>query len=780
MDKIDGVIENLLKIPIYDLTTGAFMQIQEMKELASQYKDTQDDEVYKVFMDKYTSFSLKNNSKKQEQNISIHSLYKKIQTLEKINSELQSKMSSITFDNIYLINDVHKPTFGNILVYNKNQTDFWIIPHSMIDYTIVSTFTTSNQIAGWYFSSKGWQSLLLNDNKLHISVKVDEGKKLDNNNSFSILETKLWKVLIQKNNFIIPIFSLIHEYHSFLGDFNNVHRLLLCVSESKTFYVEKLQHTLSNLLQWNFTHYDFVILNDIINMNFKVLHTIKQEELLQPLYTASVMINPHSEDIINFNLLLNSLKSLMNRKTLPKLNLFTKTSKIQLLSHYSIQLKDNEEFSKCVSDDTIFEEQYLIFSRLADCASLINEIKNILTLFPKREQPRKIDMWIEFIRYLFNDTFTYLKYYNNLQIGKQIETDNILNTMVDCIEHIKIKGTVNANAVLPLPKSANSSNYEVWKNVIVKNIIPAYQRKIDLIFDYLIRGNNKNLLLFFKNHKLMDLVDDIVVNLYDTLDWGVLINQISNLLAYLHIPIQASVYDEFISLLEEKEMKNNFFNEFLTQFTTNVHVKEVIYSINFSDLCGFGIHQILTKKRILHPLNLTLDSNGIYWTETGLKIETPYLQVTKLISPKVDITETGLVCGYISFTCNKVSFNSTSNIYITNAYDFSRIPSEFHYIYCIHKKAIYMDSIVYNRLLENSKKYIKILGLCSLDHNSRKYKIEVSCFEPDKEICIEEDLILHTIDGLPFKYNNQMENLITMQEEMYHSDSLAKTFWKKN
>jgi hypothetical protein len=78
-----------------------------------------------------------------------------------------------------------------------------------------------NKQRAWYFSSKGWQALLLHDEKLHISAKIEENKKIENNSSFSILETKLWKELIQKNNNIIPIYSQLQEFHSYLGDFSN-------------------------------------------------------------------------------------------------------------------------------------------------------------------------------------------------------------------------------------------------------------------------------------------------------------------------------------------------------------------------------------------------------------------------------------------------------------------------------------------------------------------------------------------------------------------------------
>ena len=33
--EMNNILDNLLKIPVYDLTTGMFMQIQELKELAA-------------------------------------------------------------------------------------------------------------------------------------------------------------------------------------------------------------------------------------------------------------------------------------------------------------------------------------------------------------------------------------------------------------------------------------------------------------------------------------------------------------------------------------------------------------------------------------------------------------------------------------------------------------------------------------------------------------------------------------------------------------------------
>jgi hypothetical protein len=209
-------------------------------------------------------------------------------------------------------------------------------------------------------------------------------------------------------------------------------------------------------------------------------------------------------------------------------------------------------------------------------------------------------------------------------------------------------------------------------------------------------------------------------------------------------------------------------------------VKEVIMDLNFSELCGFGIHQILIKRKIISPVTLTLEKEGFYWTETGLRIHIPTMKINRIVSNKVDVTDTGLVCGYISFTCNKVSFNSTSNIYLLPSSDFTKVPAEFHYIYVINKRAIYFDTIVYNRLLENSKKYIKILGLCVFDNIAKKYKIDISCFEVDKEIEIEEDLHLHTIDGLPFRYNNQMDMMyiLNLQDEMYHNEIRPKAFLK--
>ena len=67
--------------------------------------------------------------------------------------------------------------------------------------------------------------------------------------------------------------------------------------------------------------------------------------------------------------------------------------------------------------------------------------------------------------------------------------------------------------------------------------------------------------------------------------------------------------------------------------------------------------------------------------------------------------------------------------------------------------------------------------MCSYDIPSKKYKIDISCFEPDKEIMIEDDFYLHTIDGLHFKYNVQMDTMyiINLQDEMYASASFLKT-----
>jgi hypothetical protein len=773
-------MDNLLKIPVYELTTGMFMQIQEMKELSISENN------YDLFTSKYNAFTIKGTKKPTpDNNISINALYKKIQTLEKINSELQAKMSLISFDNIYSINDPVKPSFGNILVYTKEQKSFWIVPHSMLDYEIVTTFTTSAQIAGWYFSVKGWQALLLHDNKLHISVKVDEGKQIKSNNAFSILETNLWKVLIQKNNNIFPIYSNLHTNHMFLGNFNNIHRLLVYVAESKTVYVEKIQHTLTNILQWNFTHNDCIILNELSRGNWKILSSIKQEELLQPLFIASLMIHPHEEDIINWKLLVNSLSTLLERSSLhlPKLNLFSKPIKMNLLSHYSVLLKDNNEFKKVENENNaLFEEQYLIFSKITDEIPVLIDIKNLLQLFSRREQPRKLDMWIEIIKYFLLNSFTFMKYYIGLQIIKQHETENILNTIQECFENMKVKQYTDSNAIIPLPKFSTTSNFDVWKNVVIKNMAINYRKKIDVIFDYIIKGNDKGIMTLFRNHRLIDIIDEIVLNLYDKLDWGQLVNHISNLATILHIPLPPSFFDQFINMIFDKEMNKKILNEFLTQFTENNHVKEVLMSIDLNELCGYGVHCILSKKKIINPLSVNIGLNGMHWSKTGLKINASDFSVTKLLSSKVNVTNNGLVCGYISFICNKKTFNSTSNVYITTNYDFTKIPSEFHYTYCVNKKAIYFDSIVYNRLLENSSKYIKILGLCSYDIASKKYKIDISCFEPDKEIMIEEDFILHTIDGLPFKYNVQMDTvyIINLQDDMYHSNSMyaSKTFWK--
>ena len=769
MDEINSILENLMKIPVYELTTGMFIQIQELKDLASKYND--DPSIYDTFMEKYKNLNLDKGVKKQD-NITISTLYKKIQTLEKINSELQAKMSAISFDNIYLQNDTLKPTYGNILVYTPKQTEFWVIPSSMLDYPIVSTFTTSNQIAGWYFSSKGWQALLLTDNKLHISVKVEDNKKLQSNNTFYLLETSLWKVLIQKNNNIIPIYSSLISSHAFLGDFSNIHRFNVFLTESKTFYIEKLQHTLVTLLQWNYSFNDAIILNELMNNNWNILTTLKAEELLQPLHSASVIIYPHEEDLVNWQILLSLLRAYSFKTSLhlPKLSLFTKTTKYQLLNYYSSILQDNEEFQKVVSDNTIFEEQYLLFSNIIDNNNTLTEIKNLLQIIPCREQPRKLDFWFEVIKLLLADNFNYLKYYINLQINKKIETDNIYNTIQDSILKIRNKCVVDGNALIPLPLTANNTQYDIWRNVIVKNFAPAYAKKLEIIFDYLIKGDLKGIFSFFKNQRLIDVIDNIVLCLYDTMDWGLLINQINHLILFLNIPTQTSFYEGLVDIIMNKDTDKLTLNKFVAQFTSNDNVKDLIMSLDFNSLCGFGVHQILTKKGILCPLDLTLNNNGLYWDDTGLYLTVNDLTINKLVSTKVDITNTGMVCGYVSFTYNNTTFNSTSNIYISNTNDFTRVPPEFHYIYCIAKRAIYFDTIVYNRLLENSTKYLKILGLCVLDSFTKKYKIDISCFEQDHDICIEENLILYTIDGLPFKYNNQtdLSYIINLQTEIYH------------
>jgi hypothetical protein len=767
MEEVNSIMETLLKIPVYELTTGMYMQIQELKELASKEENVE------LFMEKYKGMSFEKKNNKQD-NLTISTLYKKIQTLEKINSELQSKMSTVSFDNIYLEGDNIKPTFGNILVYNEKQDYFYVIPFALIDLPIVTTFTTSSQIAGYYYSQKGWQSLLLNDNKLHISVKVDENKKLQNNNNFSILETNLWKVLIQKNNKIIPIFSKLTDYHTYIGDFNNIHRLNVFVSESKTFYTEKLQHIVVNLLQWNFTFNDFIILNDLIQGKFCILEQLKKNELFQPLFTASVIINAHEEDFVNWAILVSLLKTYFDKTEikLPKLSLFTKTTKIKLLNYYSSILKENNEFNKIINENTIFEEQYQIFNNLIENNITLNEIKSILNMFQKREQPRKIDCWIEIIRFLFTDNFTYMKYYINLQTGKLLETENLFKSITETINKIKIKGSVT-EPLITLPLSSNGSNFDVWKNVVIKNLIPMYSRKIEMIFDYLIRGNMKGLHNFFKNQKIIDIIDSIVINLYDKTDFGTLVNQINNLLMYLNIPTQTPFFEQLTDILENKEINNKILNEFLCQFTTNNHVKEVIMSINFNELCGYGIHNILTQNKILDSLPLIINSNGVFMTETGMKVNiiNNKFEIIKLISSKVEILSTGLVCGYVSFNCNGIIFNSTSNIYICPTNDLSKVPSEFHYVYVINKRAIYFDNSVYNRLLENSKKYIKMLSLTNLDSYTKKYKIDINCFNPGEEIVIEDDLVLHCIDGLPFKFSNNMDlaYIINLQNEMYHS-----------
>lgn len=725
------IVKSLLDIPVMNLNTKSFVLIQELKSIYDKMKeDSVNEELQNNFTKLYTEFKQESETFKSSLK-NLQNLHTKINLLEKTNKDLLKQINVIQIDNLYLEGSEVYPVYGNCLVYNKNQNYFYILFDSQFVRHTLSFSSkhllekNNSEIHGWFFDTKGWRSILkssITKNELFVSTKIDNHRKnLNGGNKFSILDNRLFKVVIFKNNQTIPIFSNVKFNHISMFNFKNIHQMYVYNSNKfiESFHKEKLLHITNNILQWN------INVTDIDNIMSKQYSNINENELLQPLKNDTIILNTNMLDITIWNNLMLLILEYTEICEFGSVNIqsssYNRILRHQIIQNTKTNIIENAVYIKKYLEETeneLYDE--LEYSKLIQFIknkkeTLKTEIVDLLSKFPVRENLRKIDFFIECLKYDFSVI-------NNLKrlIGK---CENNINTFYESLSLIK----------LPVLQTYPTENFMVdnkmvtiWKNIIIANIDSHFKNKIDTVFNYLIFYNDKII-----DRSLKSLIDKLVIEYFTS-------NNKVKIMHYVNLINEKVKLNIDLDNIHWDSLKNVFYT-----LVKNENVHLCIKNVNFEMLFSYGIHKILETYQYLVPLHIVYQDSNFYYNNINIFIKD--LNIVNNLKNKIIFNTNGLTSGYCTLKYNNYEFSSTTNIFvIEDTKDLKLIPSHFLYSYLVKKKILLLHKNIYNELILNENNF-ELIGNIT-EYNSTFYKISIEYFKFLNKIEIN-NIILKMING---------------------------------
>jgi hypothetical protein len=203
----------------------------------------------------------------------------------------------------------------------------------------------------------------------------------------------------------------------------------------------------------------------------------------------------------------------------------------------------------------------------------------------------------------------------------------------------------------------------------------------------------------------------------------------------------------------------------LLEYIDNSSVRLLMQKFDFGKLFSYGVHKILEDRKLLHPVDVFVDTNRMmHWN--GLRVTVEDLVVTECLSPHgAHIYSSGISCGHMNLTMRGQLVGNTSNVYVVTKRAYSKIPLHFDYAYCIETKNLLMSTDVYNRLIiEESKEAIEMLRYLSRVECARRrlYKIPILNYtSPTSELVL--------IDGSSLLGHGRSDfsSVLKMQEQLF-------------
>lgn len=743
------IMKSLLDIPVINLNTKSFVLIQELKNIFDQMQtdlDNQDlqtnfNKLYLQFKEESESFksSLKN----------LQNLHNKINHLEKNNQDLLKKINVLQIDNLYLEGSDIIPTYGNCLVYNQNQNYFYVLFSSQYIKNKLIFNSNSNlqneNIIGWYYDTKGWRSIMTNSSNSNESLIVskniqNDNKNLSGGNKFYVLDNKLFKIIIFKNNQMIPIFSNIRLNYLSMFNFKNIHQMYIYNSNNfiQHFNKEKLLHIATNILQWNI---DTVDLDNVMTKNYD---RIKENELLQPLRNDTIILQPNEIDISIWNNILSLYKEYNELNDFPIVNIYSKSYnrvlRYQIIRETKSFIEENMDIMKknyLADYELDNEEDYVQLVKMVKekRISIKNEIVDLISKFPVREYLRKIDFFIESLKLDFSIV-------NNFRrlIGKNENNINIFHSSLQSIKLSVINKYPEENLMV------DNKTVTIWKNIIVTNIDIHFKNKIDTIFNYLIFYHDK-----IVDRNLKSVIDNLIIEYFTSNNSLKIMNYIDIISEKLKLNINVNNVDL------------NTIKDTLYLLVKNKNIHTCIKNIDFYKLFSYGIHKILEKYQYLIPLQINYFNGNFYYEQISLKIKD--LNIVNHLNNKIIFNENGLSSGYCTLRYNNYEFSSTTNVYIIPNNNIRDVPLHFLYAYSIQKKIIFIHKNIYNQLILDENN-LDLIGNIT-EFNSNFYKIPLSHFRFHNEIKID-NIILKMINGENLNYKtSKFEDIIELQNVSY-------------
>lgn len=740
------IMKSLLDIPVINLNTKSFVLIQELKNIFDQMQiDFENKDLQNNFNKLYLEFKEESESFKSSLK-NLQNLHNKINHLEKNNQELLKKINVLQIDNLYLEGSEIIPTYGNCLVYNNNQNYFYILYKTeFINNKLIfnkKNIIHENNNVGWFFDNKGWRSIIINENKTELIVSNNiekEHKNINGGNKFYVLDNKLFKIIIFKNNQMIPIFSNIKLTNISMFNFKNIHQMYIYNSGNfiQNLNKEKLLHITTNILQWNIDK------SDLDNIMIKSYDNIKENELLQPLKNDSIILEPHTIDISIWNNILCLYKEYNEFLNFPNINInsksYNRVLKYQLIKETKNYIEQNTSIIKkyLINNELDNEDDYIQLLNVVKekRISLKNEIIDLLTKFPAREHLRKIDFFIECLKL----DFSIINNFRRL-IGKNENNINIFYSSLQNVKLSSLNNFPNENLMI------DNKTVTIWKNIIMTNIDIHFKNKIDTIFNYLIFYNDKII-----DRNLKSVIDNLVIEYFTSKNKLKIINYIDIISEKLKLNINVNNADL------------DTIKDILYILVKNKNIHTCIQNINFYKLFSYGIHKILEKYQYLIPLQIQYSNENFYYKNISIKIKD--LNIFNHLNNKIIFNENGLSSGYCTLRYNNYEFSSTTNIYIIPNNNIRDVPSHFFYAYSIQKKLIFIHKNIYNQLILDENN-LDLIGNVT-EFNSTFYKIPLSYFKFYNEIKIN-NITLKMINGENLNYKiSKFNDIIELQNISY-------------
>lgn len=744
ISNINVIMKSILESPILDLNTKSFVLIQEMKNLydnkISNNTDIEQEELdssVEKFMKMYKQF--KDESQKFQKTMNtIQQMHFKITNLEKINQKLLNRVSVIDVEYIYKEGSDIRPKSGNIMVYNDLQKYFYIVFGSeFLDHSI-SKLNSLNLtvLCGWFFDKNGWKGLYVDPNDTNHCMYYDplfvtENKNINGGSRFSMIENENRKSIILKNNTIVHIYSNYSVEKISMFQFRDINRLFVYDSMNikSSFYLEKLLHLLNNVVLLDI---DLFTLQTLFTQNYEQLYN---HDLSHPLSLESLYIDNFPSDILLWEDLIQRLKENKKIDSFPFIptDSLNKSNK-EFVLNYVYNYINNDSFMKSILNDTVTEEEeylhlcnFLILRRQKNS----EEIRKILNHFPIRTNMRKMDFYVNFIKF---------KFFNNDSMNNICRDTTTLNIIKDCIKKINICEDIE----YPVHnKVMGNQTFILWKSVVWNNTSLTNNTKLNCIMEYLIFNKDNYL-----DRNIKTVIDNIVLFYFSKKENHLILIEILKLVKYLGLKLDSSLMNDIISLLHDNRLDIDIVKKFLCNFIKNENVKLCIEKINLLELFSYGIHCILHKKEYLTPIQVDIQSS--ICTVFGVRVEYgDIISLESMLSEKCVIYDSGIVSGYFNFIFEKVSFTNNNNLFIIDK-NYKNIPEHFDYLFCVTSKNIMISQNIYDKIiLDENSSYDLIYNLTKF--NNKYYKINVDFFKGRKEINIYGKL--YTIEGNEFAYD---------------------------